>query len=77
MWQNLRLTEADVPTCFNGVGNVGVILGKASDGLTDCDLDCREAVELAPKVLPETGTVDGLASPDLIISIASADRRRR
>jgi hypothetical protein len=60
-WQNLRLTEADVPKCFNGVGNVGVILGKVSDGLTDCDLDCREAVELAPKVLPETGTVFGRA----------------
>jgi RecA-family ATPase len=44
------------------VCNIGVILGEASGGLTDADLDCHEAVELAPKVLLETGAVFGRAS---------------
>jgi len=34
--------------------NVGVLLGEPSGGLTDLDLDCEEAVELAPLFLPPT-----------------------
>ena len=39
--------------------NVGFILGKPSDGLTDIDLDCDEAIELASCFLPETAWVFG------------------
>jgi hypothetical protein len=36
--------------------NVGVILGHVSNHLTDIDLDCDEAMALAPSFLPETLT---------------------
>lgn len=36
--------------------NVGVRLGEPSGGLVDVDLDCDEAVRLAPLFLPETST---------------------
>jgi len=41
------------------VQNIGVILGKPSGGLADVDLDCDEAVRLAPKYLPPTGCITG------------------
>src|SRR5436309_15335495 len=44
-WQNLRITELDLPKYFNTVGNIGIILGAASDGLVDADLDCQEAID--------------------------------
>ena len=48
---------------FNGTPqNVGVVLGPSSRGLTDLDLDCREAIELASYVLPKTGAIFGRAS---------------
>jgi hypothetical protein len=62
-WQELRLTEATANQHFNGAaGNVGVILGGASQGLTDIDLDCDEAAKLAPHVLPKTPCRFGRAS---------------
>jgi P4 family phage/plasmid primase-like protien len=36
--------------------NVGIVLGAASGGLVDVDLDCPEALELAPIFLPPTIT---------------------
>lgn len=37
-WQGLRIGELDAPRYFNvAQQNVGVILGKASGGLTDLD----------------------------------------
>lgn len=39
--------------------NIGVLLGSASQGLVDIDLDCMEAVRLAPSVLPKTDSVFG------------------
>jgi putative DNA primase/helicase len=54
-WQNLRITEADARQWFNGEAqNVGVLLGEASGGLADIDLDCIEAVRVAPYFLPRT-----------------------
>ena len=54
-WQNLRLTEADLPHRFNGKPqNVGVLLGEPSNGLVDVDLDCVQAIRLAPRFLPHT-----------------------
>jgi hypothetical protein len=47
---------------FTRWSNIGVQLGKPSNGLCDIDLDCREARELAPHFLPETGAVFGRKS---------------
>ena len=59
-WQNLRIGEADAPRHFDGQAqNVGVILGEPSGWLVDVDLDCAEAVRLAPYYLPATECVFG------------------
>jgi hypothetical protein len=59
-WGNLRITEADAPRYFNGAPqNVGVIMGAASDGLADVDLDTAEAVAVAPYLLPSTKAIFG------------------
>lgn len=62
-WQALRLTLAELPRYFAGPRNVGVILGTASCGLADVDLDCPEAVRWAPVVLPKTWTFGRSGSP--------------
>ena len=62
-WQLLRITAAEVPAYFRGKGiNVGAIMGPASGHLTDVDLDCLEAMELAPFFLPETHSIYGRPS---------------
>jgi hypothetical protein len=62
-WQARVIREADVPKYFNGAPqNVGVQMGGSSGGLADGDLDCREAVAIAPYVLPGTGALFGRAS---------------
>jgi Protein of unknown function (DUF3987)/Bifunctional DNA primase/polymerase, N-terminal len=59
-WQKFRVTEAELPNHFNGKEqNIGVILGKSSGDLVDVDIDCVEARELAPQLLPATGAVFG------------------
>lgn len=59
-WQNFRVTEADLSQHFNGKPqNIGVLLGAASGNLVDVDLDCTEAVTLAPYFLPTTGAIFG------------------
>jgi hypothetical protein len=56
-WQNLRIPEAAAGQWFNGQAqNVGVLLGKASGGLADIDLDSAEAITVAPFFLPGTRT---------------------
>lgn len=62
-WQNFTVTEADLHLHFNGQPqNIGVLLGKASGDLADVDLDCAEAVALAPHFLPVTGATFGRQS---------------
>jgi hypothetical protein len=61
-WQNLRLTEEELPTRFANSENVGVLLGEPSGGLTDIDLDCQEAIMIAHYFLPRTGAVFGRSS---------------
>jgi hypothetical protein len=62
-WQKLELTEATLPKYFNAKQqNVGVQLGPRSKGLTDIDLDCAEAIALAPRYLPRTNSCFGRAS---------------
>jgi hypothetical protein len=58
-WQNLLITDENVEAFFKGSGNIGIILGEKSGGLTDVDLDCVEAIELAPKVMPATDSKFG------------------
>src|SRR2546430_172568 len=59
-WQKLRLREEDLPHRFNGrPQNVGVLMGSPSAGLTDVDLDCQQAIKLAPLFLPSTACIFG------------------
>src|SRR5262245_38091395 len=51
------------PKQFRGnAQNVGVQLGVVSGGLADVDLDCAEAIALAPKFLPPTDAIFGRKS---------------
>lgn len=58
-WQSRVPTAAELPTMFQGPGNIGILLGEPSGGIADIDLDCVEAVELADKFLPPTAVVTG------------------
>lgn len=59
-WPSRVITEATLPKHFNGAPqNIGVQLGPKSKGLTDIDLDCPEAIELARYFLPETDSIFG------------------
>ena len=61
-WQKLRLNISDLPEYFSAGENVGVLLGEASNGLVDVDLDSQEAIFLASAFLPETERVHGRKS---------------
>jgi hypothetical protein len=81
-WQDRVITENTAPQFFNGAPmNIGVILGPTSQGLTDIDLDCAEAITLAPYILPRTAALFGrkskrashrLYTTDLAVSIDNA-----
>ena len=59
-WPDLRITKETAPQYFNGEPhNIGILLGEPSGNLADIDLDCREAVILAPVFLPATDSVFG------------------
>ncbi len=58
-WQHYRAKEADLDADFAEPSNIGILLGEPSGWLVDVDLDCDEAVELAPKYLPATGMKSG------------------
>jgi hypothetical protein len=53
------------PDDFSDNGNVAIRVGKQSDGLVDADLDCEEAIALAPLYLPVTGARFGRPSKPL------------
>jgi hypothetical protein len=62
-WQARVIDASNVASFFdNGPQNVGVILGPRSHGLTDVDLDCAEAIAIAPFILPPTKAIFGRAS---------------
>jgi len=61
-WQALRITGEDAPKYFQRRTNVGVLLGEASGGLADADLDCRESVVIGPLLLPATNATFGRRS---------------
>jgi len=60
-WQKYK-PAGRVERDFGGDGNAGLLLGAPSDGLTDVDLDWREAAALAPKFLPATSMKSGRKS---------------
>jgi hypothetical protein len=47
---------------FTDSQNIGVQMGPQSGGLTDVDLDCAEAIQLASHFLPRTDAIFGRAS---------------
>src|SRR5690242_19872527 len=56
-WQKPKILKPeDVERAFGGSEqlNIGLLLGEPSGNKIDCDLDCPEAVELAPHFLPAT-----------------------
>ena len=54
-WQSVKISAETAPNFFNGAPqNIGIILGAASGGLCDLDLDCSEAIAAAPYLLPRT-----------------------
>src|SRR5262245_58270208 len=62
-WEQLRYGEASLEEAFgNGPANVGVHLGSASNGLTDVDLDCLEAVLAANSFFSTKTLIFGRAS---------------
>jgi predicted P-loop ATPase len=62
-WQHLTIDASNVEQYFNGADlNVGGRMGAKSGGLADVDLDCVEAVKLAPHFLPSTNSIYGRAS---------------
>lgn len=58
-WPRVPIGIDNVDTYFQGPLNIGVQMGQTSGGLTDVDLDCAEAVELAEYFLPKTHSVYG------------------
>lgn len=59
-WQKERYTAEQVPQIFSTPKNIGTILG---EGLVDIDLDCPEAIRLAPYYLPITRTFGRASKP--------------
>ncbi len=63
-WQKMRLTAGDLGQYFKGEKNVGALLGLpfGAGVLGDVDLDCPEALLIAPSVLPPTPCIFGRPS---------------
>ena len=68
-WQNLRLTDAELPQHFGRDTNIGLLLGAPSQGLVDVDLDAPEAISAADAFLPATGRMHGRASKSLALVV--------
>lgn len=58
-WQHLVLAEEDLDRYFADPSNMGVLNGAPSANQVDADLDCPEALLLAPRRIPPTGAVFG------------------
>lgn len=56
-WGSLRLTSEGLACRVSPDGNIGVLLGANANGLSDVDLDCSDAVLLAPRFLTPTEAV--------------------
>jgi len=77
-WQKFRVSEPELPEYFNGEHqNIGVLLGEASSNLIDIDLDCDEAIVLAPSFLPATTAIFGRETRPRshMLYVAQVDRK--
>ena len=67
-WHNRRIDESNRAKSFpvsedrEARRNVGIQLGEVSNGATDVDIDCREALLIADYFLPKTGAIFGHTS---------------
>ncbi len=57
-----RTTEDFDETEYANQTNIGIVLGDASGGLVDIDLDCEEALAIADRFLPDTRMIFGRTS---------------
>lgn len=64
-WQRFTCTVDEVERYFPANRNVGMLLGKPSNGLVDVDLDSPEAISLARQFLPRTEMIHGRAGKPL------------
>ncbi len=55
-WQKLRIKSEQVGEFFTEGSNIGIVLGEASGGIADVDLDCLEAEHAGSELLPQTRT---------------------
>jgi len=58
-WNDLRIEREAIEATFPDGMNIGILLGDASGGLIDIDLDNKTALELADQFLPPTDAVFG------------------
>jgi len=58
-WQRFKLTADQVDDVFGEPKNIGLLLGDASGGLVDIDVDAPEARRLASRLLLDTAAVFG------------------
>ncbi len=58
-WPGVNITEEELFKYFSDSENIGVKLGKPSKWLTDIDLDCKEAIQVAEYFLPSTEAIFG------------------
>jgi putative DNA primase/helicase len=79
-WPSLRIPFEELGQHFFSGRNIGVVLGDASNGLVDIDLDSEEAVILAPHFLPDTACKFGRRSKPnshWLYRVAVAPRTKR
>jgi hypothetical protein len=77
-WAAAVTTTTSLDRFFCGQrANIGIVLGTASGGLTDIDLDCSEAVSLAASFLSNTATFGRSSAPNSHWIFLCADVRRR
>ena len=59
-WQKTKIASSEAEDYFQEPdGNVAVVMGALSDNLVDIDIDCPEALSIAPYLLPETHLIFG------------------
>lgn len=76
-WQRVTRDRA-LERFVDAESNVGILLGAPSAGLVDIDLDCAEAVELAPLFLPATATFGRASKPRshwIYVAVGSATEK--
>src|SRR6476620_5083473 len=61
-WPEQMLDWQNIDRVFGPNTNIGIVLGAASGGLVDVDLDSPEALKLADLLLPKTEMIFGRQS---------------